>query len=500
MTSIRGRTSLLVAASIAALLALGGVTLFAVVRTALTRQFDDGLAARAAALQSLTRSDAGSVEIDIAGEVLPRYQPGAEAEFFVAWTRREHGWRELERSESLRGAAWHDIPPEPGTGDQPLPDGRPGRAVTVEFVPISEHEGADESDARPGALREPAPSPQSPDGAPAVRILAAQSRAPLDRSLWAIGLSTGGVGIALVLASLGASRWAVRRGTRPLESLSARVATLGPDTLDQRLAPDRLPIELAPFAERLNDLLARLGDAFARERRFTSAASHELRTPIAELRMLLEVGLTRARSPGQWEETARDGLGVLDRAQRLTVALLRLSRATAPIDEHRDAPADLAAILRRQAARAPELGGHDPALLSVSAPATMPARIDPALAAAIIGNLIDNALRHGDVRPDRPVRCVASREGDAASVVIINHAPTLTHADLPMLFEPFWRKDAARGATGGFGLGLAVGRALAESTGSSLEGAIDSENNLSVTLRCRVDFRTSQVAPPSPAS
>ncbi len=489
MTSIRRHTSLLVAASIAGLLALGGLALFAVVRAALTRQFDDGLATRAAALQSLTRFDAGKTEMDIAGEIMPRYQPGADAELFVAWVREESGWRILEQSESLRNASWTlaaNGPPALDVLNGPLPDGRSGRSLTVEFRPLADREAADERDASPSHAITLSP-------APLVRVLVAQSRGALDRTILTIALSTASVGLALVLASIAATRWAVRRGTRPLQDLSARVAALGPGTLNQRLALGHLPAELAPVAARLNDLLARLDDAFARERRFTSAASHELRTPIAELRMLLEVGLSRERTPERWVQTAREGLGVLKRAQHLTEALLRLSRANASqrIDPT-GATTDLAAMLHQQAARALTTTGHDPSHLLIDAPSTLPARIDPALAASIIGNLIDNALRHGAVSAEHPVRCVATKGDAGCSIVISNHAPALSHADLAHLFEPFWRRDAARphnphhdphhNPRTGFGLGLAVSRSLTQSAGGLLAASLDPAQQLSMTL------------------
>ena len=274
MTSIRHRTSMLVAASIASLLAIGGLALFVVVAAALTRQFDDGLAARASALRILTRFDGGKVEMDISGEVMPRYQAGKDAEFFVAWVSGEQGWRVLEKSESLRAGVWPFAagePPAPGTIDCTLPDGRTGRSLGIDFLPLVDHEGAEERDAAAPVVGEPSP-------APTVRVLVALSREELDRSLWTIALSTGGVGIALVLASIAATRWAVRCGTRPLDDLSAHVAKIGPDTLNERVALEHLPSELAPVTGRLNDLLARLEDAFRRERRFTSAASHASRS------------------------------------------------------------------------------------------------------------------------------------------------------------------------------------------------------------------------------
>ena len=480
MNSIRHRTAMLVAASVAVLLALGGLTLFAVVRASLTHQFDDGLISRAVALQSLTRFDGRAVEMDIAGEVMPRYQPGAEAECFVAWERRATGWVILERSESLGGGAWSlagDEPPSPGSTDCVLPDGRAARALVIEFVAMADRERADEADGASGTGGTPLP-------APVLRLLVAQARAGLDRTLRTVAVAIGAVGVALVLSSLVATRWAVRRGTAPLEALSARVAALGPETLAQRLDCADLPSELVPVTDRLNNLLARLAEAFARERRFASAASHELRTPIAELRALFEVALVRERDAAHWARAAHEGLAVLERAQRLTEALLRLSRAhVGGLTCDPEAVVDLEGVVRQQVARALGAGNHDATRVLIDAVGPLVARIDAASAASIVGNLIDNALVHGEVAADRPVRCRAAREGAWVCVTIINHAPALSDADVVRFFEPFWRKDAARDTRGGFGLGLAVSRALAESVGGSLAARLDASGRVSVVLR-----------------
>jgi hypothetical protein len=181
---------MLVAAIIAGLLALGGLALFVVVQAALTRQFDDGLASRAAALQSLTRFEHGSVEMDFAGEVMPRYQAGTDAEYFTAWVRDGNTWRVLERSESLRGGAWPartGEPPAPGIVDDGLPDGRAGRVLTIEFRPRAEHEGAEEHEAAPTHESERT-------SAPAVRLLVAQSRQALDAAIRTIAISIGARG------------------------------------------------------------------------------------------------------------------------------------------------------------------------------------------------------------------------------------------------------------------------------------------------------------------
>lgn len=478
MTSIRRRTAMLVALSMAVLLVVGGVVLLVVLRRAMTAQFDDALVARAAALQSLTRFDGTKVEMDFAGEAMPRYARRADAEFFVAWVRAGSGWLALERSESLREGPW---PPAAmrddsvGIRDVILPGGSPGSAVLIEFVaPRELDEG---SDRRGEAPTETAPASPAldPPSAHAVRLLVALPRAPLDRTLSLVGWCIAGVGGALALASIIASRWAVGRGLVPLGDLSRRVQSLDADTLSARFEPAGLPAELRPIAEQLSGLLARLQDAFEREKRFSAAASHELRTPIAELRMLLEVASSQPRTGEEWLRTAETSLGVLARAQSLCETLLRLSRAGAAHPAPgAEARTQVGPVLTEQAARAIAMHGGDARLVRIDADETLVARVESATLAAIVGNLLDNALRHGDVAPDDPVIVRAHLVADGVRIDITNSAPALTNEDLAHLFEPFWRKDASRHDQRGFGLGLAVARTLTRASGGEIAVRHDS--------------------------
>ncbi len=486
MTSIRRRTAALVALSMAVSLAVGGVVLVIVLRRAMTAQFDDALAARAAALQSLTRFDGTKVEMDFAGEAMPRFarasgRPG-ETEYFVAWVREGSGWRVLEHSESLKSDAWPPADWRDGPAsirDVTLPSGHAGRAAMIEFSAPREH---DEEGEHRGENTATGPA-ASTAPAPAVRLLVALPRAPLDRTLSVIGWCIAGVGAALALASIATSRWAVGRGLVPLGDLSRRVQSLGPETLGTRFDPADLPAELRPIAEQLSALLARLEEAFEREKRFTAAASHELRTPIAELRMLLEVAASQPRTSEEWSHTTGTALGVLARAQSLCETLLRLSRAgavhPAPSAEVR---AQVGPILAEQAARAIAMHGGDARLVRIDADEALVARVESATLTSIVGNLLDNALRHGDVTPDAPVIVLAHLVADGVCIDITNPAPALTSDDLAHLFEPFWRKDASRHDQRGFGLGLAVARMLAGNAG----GTLHTDLNDNGTLRMRL--------------
>jgi signal transduction histidine kinase len=493
VSSIRRRTTAMVALSMAMLLIVGGVVLALVLRRAMTAQFDEAIVARAAALQSLTHFDGTEVEMDFAGEAMPRYarppSQRADAEFFVVWVRDADGvqdWRSLERSDSLQDDGW------PGAGlrdgaagirDVTLPGGGSGRAVLIEFAATRERD--EDGDHRGDSPTEPATA--GPDNtaahSPVVRLLVALPRAPLDRTLALIAWCIACVGCALALASVAVSNWAVGRGLVPLSDLSRRVQSLGPDTLGTRFDAVGLPAELRPIAEQLSALLARLEEAFEREKRFSAAASHELRTPIAELRMLLEVARSQPRSSEQWSRTADTALSVLARAQSLCETLLRLSRA-GPENTMPDAHArtKVAPLVAEAAARAVAMHGGDARLVRIECDAGLCARIDATTLASIFGNLIDNALRHGAATPGFPVRVGAQAADGMILISVSNPAPGLTESDRAHLFEPFWRKDASRHDQRGFGLGLAVARTLARASGGDIRSRLDAPDALTIEV------------------
>lgn len=493
MNSIRLRTAALVAVGITVLLVQSGIALMLVIRAALTSQFDAALAARAEALRSLTRFDGVKVEMDFASEAMPRFawdaRPGRHSEvteYFVAWVSEGESWRVLERSESLRGRDWPGMTREErgaGTRDVTLPDGGVGRAVVAEFAPTAEHDEEAERGGEVAPAIARGVSALAPVSAPRARILVAMSLASLDRTLAAVGWSIVGVGLTLALLSLLVVRWAVGRGLRPLSEMSRRVQALGPHSLAERFENGLLPTELRPIAEQLSALLVRLDEAFERERRFSAAASHELRTPIAELRMLLEVARSRPRSGQEWHDTSGRALGVLERAQALCETLFRLSRAEARPDPSRSTTAvDVGVALAESAARAVALHGGDERLVRVRCEHGLNAWADPAAISIVLANLLDNALTHGAATADDPVIVDASAEAGRVRIDVANPAPGLGQDDLPRLFEPFWRKDDSRHDGRGFGLGLSVARALARAGGGEIHARLDATPRLVLSV------------------
>jgi two-component system OmpR family sensor kinase len=218
----------------------------------------------------------------------------------------------------------------------------------------------------------------------------------------------------------------------------------------QRLPIDGMPNELLPFIESINRLLDRIGAMFDQQRRFVADAAHELRTPITALSLQIE-NLERGDLPPDTRERINSLKDGARRSRRLLEQLLALARFEANTEstptitrlDHvsRDVVSE---TLQRTAARNIDLGFErcDPVAV----------RADAASLAALVRNLVENAVRY--TPENGRIDLVIGEEGDQALFQISDNGPGIDRADMPRVFEPFFRSAGAVGE--GAGLGLSI--------------------------------------------
>lgn len=486
---------------LATLLPLGlavGVGLYAFVRVSLYARLDDALSARAEALAAAVKWHNGTLEFDFEDAAMPQYQAqvnanSKQAAYFEMWQIQGSELGPLiERSKSMDSASLVDrrrLADRVGRESRwnaDLADGTDVRVLAIRIEPVVERE--DPSSDAPTAKTEPpndaTASPlRNSDRVPEVLVAVAVSRDAVDRPLEVLAIGLALAGVVLAVAGLASLRWAIAKGLAPVSDLAEQVAGVDAENLGTRLAVPRLPPEIAPIQDRVNALLVRIEGAMQREKRFTSAAAHELRTPIAELRMLLEVAASHERTSQQWTQTADRALGVLVRAQSLCEALLRLSRAGAD-QSSLSAPVevDITPVILEQAERAIAIHRADPSRVRVECAPGFFARVDTTMLSSIIWNLLDNAIRHGARTADTPILIRGGRTQDRILIEISNPAPDMTQEDLSHLFEPFWRKDPSRHDQSGFGLGLTVARTLARAMNGEVCARLAAPGTLAISI------------------
>jgi len=257
--------------------------------------------------------------------------------------------------------------------------------------------------------------------------------------------------------------WSIRRGLRPLETLSENLAKIGSANLNQRLKTESQPNELKIVPNKINDLLERLEDAFERERRFGSDLAHEIRTPTAEIRALVEVGLS-------WpEEFGKDELkNILESTKRMettTQAILDLTRLS-----------NTAEVALEEIALRPLVESLIPEDERISIQGNGILRSHPAFLQIMLQNLISNAVAYAPPNDEILITLASSHFG------ISNAAPELTEEDLPKLFQRFWRKDKSRTSSQHAGLGLRLVKVCAEKTGNDLSSTLK-DHRLKISLQ-----------------
>ncbi len=293
--------------------------------------------------------------------------------------------------------------------------------------------------------------------------------------------------IVALIPILGVLIWhSVGLGLKPLNTMSRAVEKRRPDAMAP-LTVASMPTELKPLGRSLNALLARLDEALATQRRFTADAAHELRTPLAAIKLQAELA---ARTPqGEERDAAFAALDAgIDRATHLVDQLLTMARLEpgGPARDARDV--DLAGVVRDAVVARAALA-EDKAIdlgLVRAPPATI--RGDGASLAMLVGNLLDNALRY---TPANGQVDVAIDRDDASVVLsVVDTGPGIPAAERERVFERFYRvTDAAAAATErsgakGSGLGLSIVRRIAEAHGATVELA-DGADGRGLAVRVR---------------
>ena len=261
--------------------------------------------------------------------------------------------------------------------------------------------------------------------------------------------------LALVLASLGGYVLA-GAALRPIEAMRRRAADISASSLDDRLPVPPTRDEVSRLGETLNEMLSRIGDGLARERRFVADASHELRTPLALLKTELELALRRARTTEELEAAIRAAAEDTERLSRIADDLLLLARAERGRVPLRREAVDVADVLDSVAARFQPRAELEQRELAVAAGDPLVVEADRVLLEQALGNLVDNAFNHGSGR----ITLQAERRNGVAELHVLDQGRGFSADLLERAFERFSRgpKTEANGS----GLGLAIVETIAD--------------------------------------
>lgn len=265
---------------------------------------------------------------------------------------------------------------------------------------------------------------------------------------------------ALPLLALGIW-WVVRGLVRPLRRLGDAVAARQPQSLAP-LATQGVPPEVLPLMEALNALFARMADLLAAEQQFTADAAHELRTPIAGIRMQAQVA-QGASDDAERQAALAATLQGCDRATRLVEQLLQLARLDAQSNGAAAASTDLAEAARAVVHDLQPLAQARTQQVELNTTGPTPAPLAEPLARVLLRNLLDNALRYSPDGARVRLHITPAAPGAAAQLCVEDSGPGLEPAELARLGERFFRV-LGTGQTGS-GLGWSIVQRIARLQG-----------------------------------
>jgi len=437
----------------------------------LVSTLDTGIQSRAMSIAALVRyaeDESGNLYFD--DSLVPQPLDPEHPDIFAVWSG--HG-NLIAHSKNWPSGL--DLQPNGGREWKFKAEGVPYRAMRVPQLPILDRE----------------------EGQPPVTltVVYAAPTVRLRQQVRETGIFIAMVSLMLLAITGVLSLWGIRRGLLPLQELATQASRVSANQWKLQVPEEAEQIsELRPLTESMITMLGRLERSFTQQREFLGNAAHELKTPVAVLKSTLQSLLHRPRSAEEYKFGLEQGLEDLERLERLLHWMLRLARAeqwahgalrrdlsvvnvTATCEETVERMRPLAAVRNTQL----QFTSNGPILF----------RADPEDLQLVWSNLLENALRYGPEGGTVEVK-VSQNNGGPARVTFQDQGSGIPEADLPHIFERFYRGEPSRArATGGFGLGLAIAKTLVEAYG----GAITVDSQPGTGTRMTVELPVTDAKP-----
>lgn len=287
--------------------------------------------------------------------------------------------------------------------------------------------------------------------------------------------------VAGAAALTGVLGWAAaKRGLAPLRAMREQTQAVTAQQLSHRLPVESAPLELAELAQSLNEMLARLEEAFRRLSDFSSDIAHELRTPVSNLMTQTQVALSRARNADEYRDILESNAEEFEHMGRMISDMLLLAKAenglVVPNRETIHLAKEVRVLFDYYDAVAEEKGLH----LTLEGDGEVSA--DRLMLRRALGNLLSNAVRHST--PKTTVRVNISTGPEAISIAMENTGDTISREYLERVFDRFFRVDPSRQRSSeGTGLGLAITKSIVLAHGGTISVAsIDGVTTFTINL------------------
>lgn len=249
-----------------------------------------------------------------------------------------------------------------------------------------------------------------------------------------------------------------RRGMNSLDELTETVRTITAKSLNQRIDPKSLPIELAKLGIAFNQMLDRIENSFTRLKQFSSDLAHELRIPVNNLIGQTEIVLTTNQSLPEYKQILESNLEEFNRISHLIENILFLAKAENPHLNLEKSPLDLAGTISMMRDYYQPLSDEKNITVSQEGSATL--TMNAIMIRRMFSNLLSNALKYTPTGGKIHLS-LDKTDTDETKIVISDTGIGIPEHHLPKLFDRFYRVDSARNQeTGGSGLGLSIVKSI----------------------------------------
>jgi heavy metal sensor kinase len=272
-----------------------------------------------------------------------------------------------------------------------------------------------------------------------------------------------------VVAASGGAYWISRRALAPVDQITNAAQRISIESLQDRLPVPQTRDELQRLSETLNQMFARLESSVRRLAQFTADASHELRTPVSVIRTTAEIAVRRQRSAEDYRQALQEILEEAEQTSFVVDSLMLLARADSGTPGASREPGDLSVIVRGAADAGEKLARGRGVEFSVKLNGDpLPVNADSQALRRVLLILMDNAVKY--TAPGGWVKVEAMRQNGHGVVTVSDNGIGISSAELPHIFDRFWRADPARSRdSGGAGLGLSIAHSIASTHGGTID-------------------------------
>jgi len=450
---------------IAVLLIGFDLTVYHIISRAMFKQFDASLESAAGLLSASVEQDNNDNKFDFEFNIerMPEFVAGRTSAYYELWG---NDGIPIKKSPSLGSddlVMFASANKSHTFMSFVMKNGRPVRAVAVNFLPHFEDDSNTANASQP------------------LILIVARDAGNLLKQLRFLKyllsiVSAGILGLAYAVAEV-----VVRQGLAPFSAVAAQIDNIRDDNLKSRITGENLPAEIVPIQRQLNGLLQRLETSFERERAFNVNVAHELRTPLAGIQSTIEVCLSRNRQSQEYRAALQTSLQITKSMNRMIDTLLSLAKLESNQitlnHEHISLENAVADCWQSFANRAYERKitfenriAEDTVCFS-----------DKDQLSIILFNLLDNAVEHSNQGGQIWVK--AEKSTDFVTLSISNTGCKIKQEDIPNIFDYFWRGDKSRKDTGKHcGIGLAVVQRVAKALGGVVKAEIEPQEIFTIHL------------------